>query len=776
MVETESSAAPFHDWNERITEECYAANLAARILDDQGRIVSIVNNYNSMSFDFGPTLLSWLEEKQPEVYNGLINSNKNIDKSGEDHGTPLAQCYNHLIMPLANSRDKRTQIIWGIGDFHRRFGFNPGGMWLPETAVDLETLEILAANGIKYTVLAPHQAHRIKPPGGRWHELLNDIDTSRLYRCPLPSGKHINIALFHPQLSRDVAFGDVLKNGDVFTHRVLDSFQSTQGTPRLITIASDGETYGHHHRFGEMALAYTIDKLKHAGVRVTSIAEYLALYPPDYEVEIREDTAWSCEHGIERWRSGCCCATGLHPEWNQQWRTPLRQAMELLRDCLNPLYETEAAKLLSDPWAARDDYYRVIIDRKPQNGEAFIKKWAIRHLSENESSRAFKLMELQRALMACFTSCGWFFDDIGGLESVLVLKQAGRALDLATSLFGTSLEDTFLSILENASSNQRKFGNGRDIYIKHVQPLAVGFEKIAANFALARINASPRQTARFFNFRVKINDITHLGNALERQTIGNITVTSTTTGERNHFVFTSILTERLIQAGVKTFTTEIDYESLADKTARLFESNPDPAAILSFLSMEFPGHIYCLDDLSLDEQRQIIGKLITNYQAGAEQPFREIFSRSRSFMLTGANLGLTLPDSYFAAASIVLNSRLLSHLKTVLPNLPAIEAILEEFRVLNIKLDTSALAESLSKHVVTTLGREPDIQVLETMVTLLDIFQKSGVSPDLWRIQNRFNVLKDEIYPLMNNSLDSEGWITVFNRLAVSLNFLPYSE
>ncbi|MGI2335232.1 MAG: DUF3536 domain-containing protein [Dehalogenimonas sp.] len=770
-VEIESSAAPFHDWNERITKECYAANLATRILDNQGQIVNIVNNYADLSFDFGPTLLSWLETNRPEVYASLINSGSKNKTSRSSPGTPIAQAFNHMIMPLADSRDKRTQVIWGIADFHHRFGSNPDGMWLPETAVDLETLEIIASKGIKYTILAPHQASRIKPPGGQWQDLPEGINTSRLYRCPLPSGNHINIAFFHPQLSRDIAFGDILKNGDILTSRVLESFQSTPDIPSLITIATDGETFGHHHRFGDMALAYTVDKLKQVGVRVTNIAKFLALYPPDHEVEIKENTAWSCDHGIERWRSGCCCTTGLHPDWNQYWRAPLRRAIELLRDRLNPLFEVEAGKLLSNPWAARDDYHRVMVDRSPSNIANFFGQWAIHPLSAAETSKALTLLELQRALMASSTSCGWFFDDIAGLESGLVLKQAGRAIELAKSVFGTTSENAFFDILQEASSNQKGLGTGRDIYLRKVRAAAVGLENIAAYFALNCIFEPTENNKNIFCFRVDKTDIKSFGVAPAIQIVGNVSITSISTGEHKRFVFTTILSGSLLQAGVKAFTTEIEYELLSNKAEKLSISNPEPAIIQNFLVSEFPENVYQPHDLSPDNQRVIIERLMTNSLAEAESSYQAIFDSSRSIIQLGASLGLPIPDKFTAAAAIVLNSRLMSQLKNTETCLPAFETTLKECSAWNVQLDISPLSDNLAMYLVAALGDEPDTAALNNIVNILDIFENSGVSPDLWELQNRVNALRQkESYPLLNNNSESAEWITAFNRLTIRLN------
>ena len=331
-VELQEGAHPYHDWNEKITAECYAPNTASRILNSERKIIEIVNNYSKISFDFGPTLLLWLERHAPEVYQVIIETDKECQKKYSGHGPAIAQVYNHMIMPLANSRDKRTQVVWGIRDFEHRFGRKPEGMWLPETAVDLETLDIMAEYGIKFTILAPHQASRIRKIGEeKWNNVLGgNINPKMPYLCRLPSGRSISIFFYDQSVSLDVAFGDLLKNGENFALKIVRSFSQAQRQPQIVHIATDGETYGHHLKFGDMALSYCLHYIESRNLaQITIYGEYLEKNPPTYEVEIIENTSWSCFHGIERWRSDCGCRMGAEPEFKQEWRTHLREAMDL---------------------------------------------------------------------------------------------------------------------------------------------------------------------------------------------------------------------------------------------------------------------------------------------------------------------------------------------------------------------------------------------------------------------------------------------------------------
>ncbi|MGH9357560.1 MAG: DUF3536 domain-containing protein, partial [Terriglobia bacterium] len=356
-IELQESAHPYHDWNERVNAECYARNAASRFLDEEGRIVRIVSNYSSMSFNFGPTLLRWIEEQHPGLYHLILAADEESRQRFSSHGSALAQAYNHVIMPLANERDQYTQAWWGIRDFEHRFRRKPEGMWLPETAVNLATLETLAALGIKFTILSPQQARRVRKIGGHsWKDVTGGrIDPTMVYLLRLPSGKKINLFFYDGPIAKAVAFEGLLDNGEEFAQRLLGAFsEETRPWPELVHIATDGETYGHHHRYGEMALSYALDYIESRKLaEITNYGEYLERHPPTHVVEITENTSWSCIHGVERWRSNCGCNSGGRPGWNQEWRGPLREALNWLRENLAPRFEAKASSFLKDPWAAR---------------------------------------------------------------------------------------------------------------------------------------------------------------------------------------------------------------------------------------------------------------------------------------------------------------------------------------------------------------------------------------------------------------------------------------
>ena len=476
-IERQDSAYPYHDWTERVAAECYLPNAFTPLLDGEGYIGRIVNNYAAMSFDFGPTLLDWLEKNSPDVYRAIIEADRLGREKYSGHGPALAAVYNHVILPLANRRDRYTQIRWGIRDFERRFGRQPEGMWLPETAVDLETLDIMAELGLKFTILAPHQAGRVRRTGASaWQDVGGgSIDTAQSYIVNLPSGRSLGVFFYNGAIAGEVSFTDILKNGDALVKRLTGAFTDTK-SPQLVNVATDGENYGHHHRLGDVALAYALDNIeKNNLAKVTDYGEFLEKHPPGFEVQIVEKTSWSCAHGVDRWWSDCGDKTGAgsHPDWNQKWRTPLRNAFDRLRDGLAVKYEEKSRPLLKDPWAARDGYINVVLDRSSANVDRFLEKHAVRPLNGDERSTALKLLEMQRYALLMYTSDGWFFDELSRPEPLQVMQYAGRAVQLARELFGGGDEEELLKMLEQAKSNLPAQGDGRRIYENTVRPAMV---------------------------------------------------------------------------------------------------------------------------------------------------------------------------------------------------------------------------------------------------------------------------------------------------------------
>jgi len=468
-LQAQPGAHPYHDWNERITAECYAPNAAARILDAGGRIRRIVNNYATISFDVGPTLLGWLARESPGVYAAILEADRASCLAHDGHGAAVGHSYSHPILPLCDPRDRRTQLAWGLRDFERRFGRRAEGLWLPETAVDLPTLEALADHGILFTILAPEQAARVRPRGEPvWRPLCaHELDTTRPYAIPLPSGREIAAFFFHGGLARGVAFERLLDDGAGLARRLIEPFTRDSARPQLAHLATDGETFGHHHRFGEMALAHALDHLARTGLaQPTHYASFLARFPPADEVQIREQTAWSCTHGLDRWSAGCDC--GARDGWSQAWRPALRAALDDLRARLALAFATHAGELLRDPWAARDDYIEILLDGSAASRARFLERHAPGAPAPERQAAIWQLLESQRQALLMFTSCGWFFDDVSRIETVQNLRHAARAVELCREVTGVDFEPQLQERLAGAASNVAEHGDARRIYVEQV--------------------------------------------------------------------------------------------------------------------------------------------------------------------------------------------------------------------------------------------------------------------------------------------------------------------
>lgn len=476
-VDAEESAKPYHDWNERIAHECYAANTRAPILNAKGETAFWVNNFSKISFDIGPTLLSWLKRKNITVYRAIIDADRQSVQVHGGHGNAMAQIYNHIIMPLAKKRDKITQIVWGIEDFVYHYGRKPEGMWLSEAAVDSESLNLMADHGIRYTVLAPHQAKRFRSIGfaQKWENTHHDsIDTKRAYRILLDQGKQFHIFFYDAVVSRAMAFQGLLHNGDTLVQRLLNCY-GRRDVIQLVSTATDGETFGHHHRHGEMAIAYATKKIEdHKLARLTNYAEFLDQCGSQWEIKLYEKSSWSCAHGVERWRSDCGCRLHHGEGWNQTWRTVLREAFDWLQEQVDGVYEAQTSALLKDPWQARNDYIMVMLDPSDKVKKRFLSRQARSHASPEDEARIWDLLEAQKFSLFMYTSCGWFFDDISGIEPVQVMKFAYRALELVQPYLSQDLEAPFLRLLAKAKSNIAEQGNGADIFNRHVKTAKPG--------------------------------------------------------------------------------------------------------------------------------------------------------------------------------------------------------------------------------------------------------------------------------------------------------------
>lgn len=632
-IEQQDSAYPYHDWNERISAECYAPNAAARVLDSDQRIVRIVNNYERISFNFGPTLLSWMETHDRGTYEAIRSADEASQRRFGGHGSALAQAYNHIILPLASPRDQRTQIRWGIADFRRRFRRAPEGMWLAETAADVASLEALAAEGIRFTILAPRQCKGVRKRGEvAWVDASGGrVDPSRPYLVPLPSGRSIAVFFYDGPVSQAVAFEGLLHRGENFAHRLLNAFSEGRLGPQLAHIATDGETYGHHHRGGEMALAHALAYIEDRKLAtLTNYGHYLELFPPTHEAQIFEPSSWSCAHGVERWRSDCGCRTGGLPGWTQAWRGPLRAALDWLRDELARRFEERGARLLRDPWAVRDDYIEVILDRSPAAVDAFLERHATRPLQPAERTTCIKLLEMQRCSLLMYTSCGWFFDELSGLEPVQILQYASRAAQLCDEVFGDDLEPELLRLLERARSNVPEHRDGRLIHETMVRPARVTLGKVAAHYAMTSLFERFHETSRVYAYEVHRKAQRRLEAGTAQIVLGEVEVHACITGERASFSYGVIhVGDHNPRCGVSDQVG--NHEALAADLERHVAASDLPA-IFRALDRNFGSLSYSLQALFRDEQRRLLAMLLGPTIDQTERTFQDSYDRNRTLL------------------------------------------------------------------------------------------------------------------------------------------------
>jgi alpha-amylase/alpha-mannosidase (GH57 family) len=781
-IELQDSAYPYHDWNERITAECYWPNARSRILDDEGRIRLIANNYARTSFNIGPTLLKWMQDEAPEVYEAIIAADKESADRFGGHGSAMAQPYNHMIMPLANERDRRTQIIWGIRDFESRYGRRPIGMWLPETAVDVLTLDIMAEHGIEFTVLAPGQANRIKGRSSRnWTDVTGErIDPTRPYYVSLPSGRRINVFFYDGPIARAVAFENVLESGETFGKRLLGAFNEGRQWPQLVHIATDGETYGHHHRFGDMALAYALDYIEREGVaQLINYAQYLALYPPEWQAEIIENTSWSCVHGIERWRSNCGCNTGGNPGWNQEWRAPLREAFDWLRDKVSALYEQKAGELFRDPWQARDAYIDVILNREEASLAAFFKEQGSEALERSRWTEALELLELQRHALLMYTSCGWFFDEISGIEAMQTIQYAGRVIQLAQrALFGDHIEGQFLDLLSRAKSNIPEKGDGAAIYREAVLPAAVDLMKVAAHYAVSSLFEDYPQAARIYCYDIGQREYERQNEGHANFAVGSADVTSVITLESAAASFGVLhIGDHNITAGVRPLPGQADYSEMKTEALAAFREADLPETI-RILDRHFGDLTYSLRTLFKDEQRKVLRSVLESTVAEAEANYRAIFTNHAPLMRYLQDIGVPMPAAFQAAAELVVNQNLRKVLDEAPINPVRLKECLDQAQQWSVKLDEQGLAfvaGATLRQIAVQFSERPDaIDLLRSLEESARAVLQLPFAVHRFEVQNRFwNVLQTR-YPDYakrdaKGEADAREWVELFRSVADSI-------
>ena len=835
-VEVQESAAPYHDWNERITSECYAPNGASRITNIQNQIIRIVNNYGRMSFNFGPTLLSWLRDKAPRAYRTILDADRASAERYSGHGSALAQVYNHIIMPLASRRDALTQIRWGIADFEFRYRRKPEGMWLAETAVNREVLDLMAQEGIRFTVLAPNQCARVRritegtagTPGNEipWTGTPNDsVDTTHPYRVPLDDGRSIAVFFYDGPASRGIAFEGLLNSGEEFGRRLLRRFDGHSGAePLLSHVATDGESYGHHHKHGEMALSYAFHWIEENGLaRLTNYGEFLSYFPPKWEAEVAENTSWSCAHGVERWRSNCGC-NGGKPGWNQEWRRPLREALDLLRDQTEPMAERFAKPFLKDLWAARDAYIDVILDRSPAKVARFLAEHATHELSPQERVSTFELLELERHTQLMYTSCGWFFDEISGIETVQIIAYAGRVLQLADKLFGEpgkALEAEFLDKLSEARSNVPEIGTGAEVYRRYVAGMSVGLEEVGAHYAISSVFRTYPEDGVLFCYDVHRDGQEVFASGRGRVAIGRASIQSRTTEEAQQFSYAVLhLGDQNLSAAVKPinlrsarFRTQTSSQTDArnglqiaagtspESSAQIktdlqteaemeIQTDAEFAALLAgveqairhanlpevirLIDRSFGGTAYSLTSLFSDEQHRILRTILDRTVSEIEDSLRKIYEDHASLLHYLTESGVAAPAGLALAANFAVNARLRQVIESDIFNPDEIEVLLSRARTDQVTLDTSLLSYAAAQRMKTAMIRleaststgSSNAVPLSTALNIAETIRSLPLEVNLWQSQNIWN----DLLQRSRGDYWTSEWKEGFQKLGLALN------
>ncbi|MBD2387676.1 DUF3536 domain-containing protein [Cylindrospermum sp. FACHB-282] len=817
-IERQPSATPFHDWNERIHWECYRPNAFARVLNDRGEVVGIVNNYEYMSFNIGPTLMSWLERHDVEVYQRILEADEASSLRLQGHGNAIAQVYNHIIMPLANERDKYTQIRWGKEDFKSRFGRDPEGMWLAETAVDYATLEALVAEGIRFIVLAPSQAQRCRllatknDPHPEWHEVGgNQIDPTRPYRCYLkpslscPSSPlnvsatsngrasnqesteglpYIDIFFYDGPISRDMGFSDVVYNSSHFAGRIGSAIRGDHRPAQLISVATDGETFGHHKKGTEKTLAYAFTgEFPNHRWTVTNFAHYLSLNTPAWEVELKSITAWSCAHGVDRWQEDCGCG-GEGGVWHQKWRRPLRNALNWLRDQLVAVYEEQGKQLFRDPWQARDEYIHVMRDRTPANVNRFLGRHQNHKLTAAEQVDALRLLEMQRHALLMYTSCGWFFEEISRPEGTQILRYASRALELAGDVAGVQLEKGFLKRLGLAPSNVEHFKHGAEIYRQLVLTAQIGFKQVAAHYAITSLftnhkNSSPQdgaqKTPHALQNRVYCYNANELDYQMQRMgsltmVVGNLKLVSEITWESEHLVFAVLhLGGWDFHCCIQQFTGRRDYSQLKEKLFGALQQASAAQCIL-VMTQVFGDETFSLQNLFAEERHRIMRLLSQETLSRLDQLYTQAYRENYGVIMAFHRDELEVPQELQVAAEIALGYRCMTTLRSLEQDITEaqlssnhiaeLEAIATEAKHLRCRLNIPEGRQILEQLIVRSLWNllheangsfDADIHRLER---LIDVGYQLNLGISLQRSQELyFSRLHNQILPLCLSTL-----------------------
>ncbi len=766
-IQSQPSAAPFSNWNERISYECYSPNRAARILDNDGRILYIVNNYESISFNFGPTLLSWLEEHDAATYLDIIEADRKSALVHNGHGNALAQIYNHIIMPLASAAEKELQVYWGVRDFIFRYGRNPEGMWLSETAVDSDTLITLRRAGISFTILAPRQAEAVKGNKGDWIPCSEKaIDTGKAYRVMLPDGDSIAVFFYDGPISQRVAFEGLLNDGAAFASMLMQAADE-KGDNALVSIATDGESYGHHHRFGEMALSSCIYHIEQQPEYVlTNYAAFLEMFPPVDEVRIKENTSWSCYHGVERWRADCGCNTGSHPGWNQQYRGPLRDALDWLRDGFNKLFR-EKSYLFHDAHDALMNYIAVILDRSEVSTENFLRRYVIQSDTGSNAVDALKLLEMMRHSNLMYTSCGWFFDEISGLETTQILQYARRAITHA-EYFGLFLEEGFRQRLEQCPSNLPEYHSGMDVYDNIVVPSEIRLMQVAMHMSVLSVFEEVPSEMSLYKFFANYETFVREERGEQKLVIGHAVMKSVLTMAKLEYTFCVVFFKGIDLIGfLRQGAPDEGFNYFIRSSKDIFHRD-ETEELVGYIRNYFGTESFNFSNLFKDEKINLLHIISKRNIKSAVASFRNIFNVNYPLLHEMESIGFPISKGFLEIVAFVINADIIDELSVANGvDVGKLRQLTGDMRKWEVSLEDPERIAFLTERQIFTQIRKLDQEIknpipLELIDFLLDWVSELNLPINLWQSQNEF-------YDMSKQTTISVG--SMLERVKIKLKF-----
>ncbi len=768
-IEKQPSAYPFHDWNERINKECYAANAASRILDSSGRIEEILNNYRHISFNFGPTLMNWLKANDPKTFDLIVQADRDSRADNGGHGNAIAQVYNHIILPLASDRDIATEIEWGIRSFRGDFGRDPEGLWLSETAVNDRVAESVAAAGIRFLILSPHQAREFKPvhsgPDTAWKDVSDgSIDPSRPYLLSTRRGD-LAVFFYFSGIATKISFEHTLRNVDYFRGELLSNCDPAK-PERLVHVATDGENYGHHEPFADMCLARLLYENRTRGdFAFTNYAAYLDKHPPEYSVRLKEGndglgTAWSCGHGVDRWRKDCGDSTGGQEGWNQKWRQPLREAFDFLRDRLHAAAEKELGDYTQDVWLARNAYVETLRETGDGRAAALEKFFAehVRrkeHLTDPERTLVIRVLEALHNALLMYTSCGWFFSEISGIETVQDMRYAGRVFELAGDILPPDTKTRFLEILEQAVSNIRDFQNGRRIYDQLVEKRVFSTLHAVNEYLLTTILTRDSilfqapESWYYYRIAVLTGQVFRKGDWQVykfKMRVSNGLLRE----EDDHIAYVFRCDD-----SVRTYVRKMVDDTLAGYLDKIVDKD-DPKTIFRDFAEWFP-RIYSLHDLNYDAKEKLLRKIFEKSMQTLHRKMRcddiEI-EKYLDIIALYQDLGVRLPDHDTVAIKELLENFILCGLEQIEEldlnsySFSRLIKVIQTAKKAQFQINYTDILPYVRSYVLKRMNHavvELDASDLENLEKIIDFTNVAGIDFEKYEIQN---LLHDKLIAL----------------------------